>query len=647
MNKLLLSLLLIFGLGFTASADPKSRKELRGDKQFFVYRFEKAIDAYTHTKELTVEGQRRLAKSYSNLGLNTESESAYARLVSNTDGTTSDDYYNYAMILKANNKTDQSDLWMDKFAAAHPNDLRAKDYKANHSKRAELSKDDGKYKVDYLNINTEDDDYGTSYFNNQIVFSSSRAKPKMIVKKYNWTGKAFGDIFVADVDGSQLKDPENFGKKLNGKMHDGPVCFSRNNTYLAFTRNNYETKRKDRVINLEICFSTLTDGKWSDPEPFYLNNIDYSVGHPSLSADGNTMYFSSNMSGGYGGADIYKVVRNGQGEWGAAQNMGSEINTEGNEMFPFFEEKNGILFFASDGRFGLGGLDIFVCPMSGGKSGTVVNAGAPMNTTSDDFAFITDSSMDKGYLSSNRAGGKSGDDIYAVDILNGFDIGKKIQGIAKDKNGKNIPASFITLYDDKNNVLDTLTTKEDGSYEFLADANKTMKLTGQKDAYTDGTSPVSTSGSAYIVNVDLVLLDEEKEVTIVKAAPVGTDLGTLLVLNAIYFDLNESAIRPDAETELLKIVKAMNASPTMVVEISAYTDCRESDAYNQSLSDRRAQASVNFIKTRITKPERISGKGYGESNLVNDCACDGAEVSNCSEAQHQKNRRTEFRIVKK
>lgn len=646
MNKLLLSLILILGFGFTASADPKSRRELRGDKHFFVYRFEKAIDAYTHTKSLTTEGQRRLAKSYWNLGQHEQAESAYARLVNCTD-CTGEDFYSYAMILKANGKIDQSDLWMDKFATTNPDDLRAKDYKANQAKRSQLSKDDGKYKVDYLSINTEDDDYGTSYFNNQIVFASSRAKPKMIVKKYNWTGKAFGDIFVADVDGNQLKDPENFGKKLNGKMHDGPVCFSRNNTYLAFTRNNYETERKDRVINLEICFSTLTDGKWSDPEPFYLNNIDYSVGHPSLSADGNTMYFSSNKSGGYGGADIYKVSRNAQGTWGAAENMGTEINTEGDEMFPFFEEKNGILFFASNGRFGLGGLDIFVCPMDGANPGRVINAGAPMNTTADDFALIVDSSLDKGYLSSNRAGGKNGDDIYAVDILDGFDIGKKIKGIAKDKNGKIIPGTFVTLFDDNNNVLDTVTTKSDGAYAFFADKNKTMKLTGQKEAYTDGTSPVSTYVPAYIITVDMVLLDEEKEVTIVKAAPVGTDLGVLLVLNPIYFDLNQSFIRADAETELLKIVKTMNANPTMVVEISSYADCRESDEYNQSLSNRRAQSSVEFIKSRITKPERISGKGYGESKLVNDCACDGAEVSSCSEAEHQKNRRTEFRIVKK
>ncbi len=643
MNKLLLSVIIMLGLSVNVSAEHKSRRELKGDKHFFVYSFEKAIDKYKRTKNLTVDGQRKMAKSYSNLGQNIKAEAAYARLMSNTAEITADDYYNYAMILKANDKLDQSNIWMDKFYAANPNDLRAQDYAAHSPHLSTISTDDGKYKVEYLNINTDDDDYGTSYFNNQIVFASSRAKPKMIVKKYNWTGKAFGDIYVADVEGAQLKDPENFGKRLNGKMHDGPASFSKNGTFMAFTRNNYETEKKDRVIHLEICFSNLKDGKWSDPEPFYLNNINYSVGHPSLSADGNSMYFSSDMPGGYGGVDIYKTTRIAEGQWTTPVNMGNKINTEGDEMFPFYEEKNGILFFASNGRYGLGGLDIFICA----EHGRVVNAGAPLNTHYDDFAVIVDSSLDKGYFSSNRAGGTGGDDIYSVDLLKGLDIGKKLKGIAKDKNSKIIPNTFITLFDDKNNIIDTVTTKDDGAYTFLVDADKTLKLTGEKTEYKDGTSATNTFGNEYIVIADVVLLDEEKEVIIVKAAPVGTDLAKLLVMNPIYFDLNKANIRPDAEVELLKIVKTMNANPTIVVELSSYTDCRENDSYNQELSNRRAAASVDFIKARITKPERITGKGYGETKLVNNCACDGDEVSGCSEVEHQKNRRTEFIIVKK
>ena len=647
MNKLLLTLALILGFGLSAFADPKSRKELRGDKQFFVYRFEKAIDSYSHAKNLSIEGQRRLATSYSNLGQNQQAEITYARLAGNTDGSNSNDYYNYAMILKQNGKQDQSDLWMNKFASSHPQDLRVKDYMANRNRFGALSRDDGRYAIDYLDINTNDDDYGTSYFNNQIVFSSSRAKPKMIVKKYNWTGKAFGDMYVSDIAGTQLKAPKNFSRKLNGKMHDGPSSFSNNGSYMAFTRNNYDTKKKDRVINLEICFSTLTDDKWSDPEPFYLNNAEYSVGHPSLSPDGRTMFFSSNQPGGYGGADIYRVTKNSQGKWGTADNMGSEINTEGDELFPFFEYSNDILFYSSNGRYGLGGLDVFVCPLDGEYPGTSVNAGAPLNSAYDDFGLIVDSTLDKGYFSSNRAGGKSGDDIYFIDILKSFDIGKKINGIAKDEKGRLLPGTFISLLDDQKTVIDTATTDSNGGFAFNAATDQNFQLTATKYGYSNGSSLVSTFGKNYITSCDVILAAEEKEITIVKNAPIGTNLAELIVMNPIYFDLNESVIRADAEIELLKIVKTMNANPTIAIEISSYTDCRESESYNQELSNRRAASTVAFIKARITNPGRVTGKGLGESNLVNRCSCSGDERSTCSEEQHQKNRRTEFRIVQR
>src|SRR6185437_874863 len=198
---------------------------------------------------------------------------------------------------------------------------------------------------------------------------------------------------------------------------------------------NYELKKKDRVVNLEIYFRNYKDGKWSKPEAFILNNKDYSVGQPCLTADGSTMYFTSNMPGGYGGTDIYRIKKDEKGTWGTPENMGNKLNTEGNEMFPFFEENNGVLFFASDGRFGLGGLDIFICLINDTKVGTVYNAGSPLNTQYDDFALITDDKFKTGYFSSNRSGGSGDDDIYAVDILKGLNIGKQIKGFAKDKEG--------------------------------------------------------------------------------------------------------------------------------------------------------------------------------------------------------------------
>ncbi|MDQ3109124.1 MAG: OmpA family protein [Bacteroidota bacterium] len=643
MKKLLILILVLTGIGNDAFAEEKLRKEKNGDKYYFVYSFEKAIESYTSSKRLTVEGQRRLAKSYDNLDQDIKSEEAYAKLTSSSEGVLPEDYYEYAMVLKANGKIDQSNMWMNKFADSKPDDLRAKDYTANKGKLAEWSKDDGKYKVQHLDVNTDAEDFAPSYYKDKIVFTSNRTN-KINARRYNWDGKPFLNMYVSDMDGVQMKAPGVFDKSLNGKMHDGGTSFNKEGTFMAFTTNNYDTKRKDRIVELQIQFSTYKDGKWSKPEAFVLNNPDYSVGHPSLSADGNTMYFTSDMPGGYGGADLYRVTKDGSGAWGKAENLGNTINTEGDELFPFYEEKNGVLFFASDGRFGLGGLDIFITAVNGNQFGRVVNAGAPLNTPYDDFAVIVDDKLGKGYFSSNRTGGSGDDDIYSVDILR-LDIGKKIEGIAKDKNGNPIPVTVVTLLNDKGDVVETLTTKDDGAYFFFVDSDKNFKLTGKKSGYVDGETTVNTSGKEYIVKADVTLL--KKEEVVAEAIKEGADLGKIAEFNNIYFDLNKYEIRPDAEPELDKIVKIMNDYPNMVVELSSHTDCRESKAFNQVLSDNRANASVNYIKKRITNPSRITGKGYSETRLVNGCSCDGEVVSDCSEADHQKNRRTEFIIKKK
>jgi outer membrane protein OmpA-like peptidoglycan-associated protein len=357
------------------------------------------------------------------------------------------------------------------------------------------------------------------------------------------------------------------------------------------------------------------------------------------------MYFTSDMPGGYGGADIYRITKDEKGTWGKPENLGDKINTEGDEMFPFLEENNGVLFFSSNGRFGLGGLDIFICAVNGSKYGHLVNAGFPLNTQYDDFAVIVNDSMNKGYFSSNRIGGSGGDDIYSFDLLKGLDIGKKIIGIAEDKDGNHIPKTFITLLNDKGNIIDTLTTKDDGAYAFLVDSDKNFKLNGKKEKYIEGDTVANTFGKEFIVKADVVLLTK-KEI-IAQKIVVAADLGKILELNNIYFDYGKYNIRPDAEIELAKIVTIMNEYPNMVVELRSYTDCRSSKEFNQILSDKRATASAKYIKERITNPERIYGKGYGKTNLVNGCTCEDNIGATCSEEEHQQNRRTEFIVVKK
>lgn len=644
MKTIFITLIVLIATGFNVFAGEKSHKEKNGDRYFFVYSFEKAIDSYMGAKHLSTEGQRRLAESYQNLGQNVQAAEAYSKLLSSTDGVLPEDYYNYAMILKKNGKYEESNIWMDKFVKLKPEDLRGKDYAANHNNLNTLSKDENAFRITHLDVNTEADDFGANYFKDKIVFSSSRTS-KMHSKKYKWTGKPFLDIYVSVLEGNQMKSPSIFDKSVNGKMHDGPASFSKDGSFMAFTKNNYDTKRKDTIVELQIYFSTFKDGKWSTPEPFILNNTEYSVGHPCLSADGNTMYFASDMPGGFGGADIYRVTKVEGGGWGKAENLGNKINTEGDEAFPFYEETNEVLFFASDGRYGLGGYDIFICAVNGAAFGNVINAGFPLNTTSDDFAIIVDEKLNTGYFSSNRTGGSGGDDIYAVDLLKELGIGKKIKGIAKNSNGIAIPKTFISLLDDKGNILETVTTKDDGAYVFLVASDKNFKLTGKKENYIDGEKMVGTFGKDYIVVADVILLTKQEVVA--EKIVVDADLGIIVELNPIYFDYDKFNIRPDAATELDKIVKVMNEYPAMVVDLRSYTDCRATVAYNQVLSDKRAQSSVNYIKQRITKPERISGSGYSETKSVNGCECEGAVVSSCSEAEYQKNRRTEFIIRKK
>jgi len=416
MKKIFISLVALIVTCCNVMAQDKSNKEIRGDKNSFNYSFDKAIKLYNNDKHLSVEGQRMLAESYHNIDQNIKSEESYSKLMTESTGVMPEDYYNYAMVLKMNGKYNESNLWMNKFVVLKPIDLRVKDYVANNSKLASLQKNDSEFQVKHLSINTDALEFGTSYYKNKVVFASTRTNFKFLARKYNWTKEPYWNMYVADVDSNELDNPEIFNKDLNGKFHDGPASFSNDGNFMAFTRNNYNDKSKDRIVELQIWFSSFKDDKWSKPIPFIHNSSTYSFGHPSLTSDGKTMYFVSDKLGGYGGTDIYKTSKNENDEWGIPVNLGDKINTEGDEMFPFLEDKSGTLFFSSNGRFGLGGLDIFVSNLNGTEFSQSYNAGSPLNTQFDDFSAIVDGKMDNGYFSTNRIGGSGGDDIYSFKI---------------------------------------------------------------------------------------------------------------------------------------------------------------------------------------------------------------------------------------
>jgi outer membrane protein OmpA-like peptidoglycan-associated protein len=709
-----------------------STKEIKANKYFERFSYSQAIERYEAIKDLSINGKRNLAVSYYNVNNFPKSKEVFEQFI-NTPDANAEDVFMYASVLRINGNYDESLIWLDKFKNLKPNDNRSKIYSKTITDLPKLHKDEGRYKIVSLNINTAEQDFGPAYYLNKIVFASSKEGVKSVKRSYNWNNKPFLNIYEADrTSDEQLKSPKQFRKDLNKIMHEGPASFNAEGTYMAFNRNNYKEKSSDGAIKLEIFFSTKNEkGEWQKEEPFKLNNKEYNVGHPFLSANGNTMYFSSDMPGGFGGADIYKIEKNANGEWGDAINLGDAINTESDEMFPFFQEELGILFFASKGHIGLGGLDIYLSPLSNGKFSKVYNAGFPLNTQYDDFALIIDAKMQKGYFSSNRTGGAGDDDIYAFELLKPFVFGKILKGIAKDQEGTLLANTKIELWDENGNIIQTIETNENANYEFTVEADKEYKLKGSKSDYFDALNSANTKTNDDIIYSDLILEKDpglslyavvtdkktgyaikdvkmtiidnmtcekinyitpesgdylrplkdkklndrgsynfilEKDGYFTKTVTYNElfdkpgkylvhtkldftmdalvkDLSEMIQINPINFDLNKFNIRPDAAKELDKIVEVMNKYPDMVIELGSHTDCRASIAYNMSLSDKRAKASAAYIKARISKPERIYGKGYGESRLLNDCACEGNLKSDCSEEEHAKNRRTEFRVI--
>jgi len=632
-------------------ASTKSSKEMKGDKHYFVYNYNKAIQDYKSSENLSPEGERKLARSYYLMQEFVLSQEAYAKLINKPNSHLPIDYYSYAMALKATGKYAESEQWMDLFATSQPADLRAKEYLVKKNTLSKLQKNSPQQKIVHLDINTDAQDFGTSFYKNQIVFASSRTTKTFPKKSYR-NNKAYLNIYVADVSKNQLTNAVAFDKDLNGKMNEGPASFSRNGAVMAYSKNNYNLEKRELIVNVEIYFRTFTDNKWSEPIAFNYNNKEYSVGHPSLTENGNTMYFSSDMPGGSGGADIYSSSKGVNGIWSQPKNLGTSINTEGDEVFPFFEENSNTLYLASDGHFGLGGLDIFSSDKIGSFYSKTNNMGAPFNSASDDFAAIFDSLNHKGYFSSNRPGGKGDDDIYTIEILNT----KKIDGYAKDQNNNVLANTMVILSNNDKNNIDSMNTNSDGSFTFNIDGDKNYRLVGHKTDYNDGFTNVNSFGTEPIIKSELILSVKEKEIIKkqeaepvvamplnIKKATVAPKIGEL---KTIYFDYDVFNIRGDAQTVLNKLIETMNENPSMRIELSSHADCRGTVGYNQNLSDKRAKATIDYIKKGITNPWRVSGKGLGESNQKNNCQCDEKTAVVCSEDDLQENRRTDFVITK-
>ena len=601
---------------------------------------------------------------------------------------------------------------------------------------SDLKADSSRYVITQVEgLNTSSSEFSPVSINNhkQLLFTSNRRNVSMSNEKFSWDDTYFLDILQADqVDSVHFKNVHTFQHRFISKYHDGPIALSEKDNTMYLTRSQavpHKTRgHKPHIINLKLFILNYDSisNTWGEPVSFPYNSDDYSVGHASVTEDGKRLYFISDMPGGYGQTDIWMCNRVNN-TWGQPENLGPSVNTEGREMFPYVH-KDGTLFFASDGRAGLGGLDLYMTPYTPGSHVEPQNLGYPVNSNDDDFSIFLNDHVLSGYLSSSRSGITGKDDIFYFHSKTALQP-SFLGGSVKDEiSGQIIPSTKVYLQDRTSMRLDSCVADTSGRYAFSVNPKHLYELRIKetmdyydlkKDSLLFNTSndllvtpkyrlafkiiDSKTNQPLYDVQVHLknnetneirsfktnnkgsfqtiirnkhigdslsieLKLEKDEYITIIEDINLildsssiielenpmefnlekiarGINLAKVIHIKPIYFDKAKWNVRPDAAIELNRIVMLMNENPTIKIESGSHTDCRSSDAYNLKLSTLRAKSVTDYLISKGIDKSRLTSKGYGEKKPVSACACEGARLPECTEEQHQLNRRTEFLIT--
>jgi outer membrane protein OmpA-like peptidoglycan-associated protein/tetratricopeptide (TPR) repeat protein len=638
------SLLYITLFGASVSAVQAQKSQLKeADKQYNSYAYVDAIKTYERIAEKgyrSVDMFQKLGNSYYYNADLANANKWYEQLFAMNETIEPEYYYKYSQTLKSIGDYKKADEMLAQFNNLSGNDERAKLFASNKNYLQTIKANSNRFSVTDAGINSAFYDYGTSFFGDKLVFTSTR-EDLNTTKKSQWNTQNYATMYAVDVmaDG-QLGSPVKFSNNLTTKLNEDTPVFTKDGKTIYFTRNNLNDGKQRKDINkttLLKIYSAKFDGKdWTAVTELPFNSDQYSVAHPALSPDDKTLYFVSDMPGTLGGADIFKVAVNADGTFGTPMNLGNTINTPGRESFPFVSDNNE-LYFATDGHQGLGGLDIFVSKIN--KDGSFVkpqNIGEPVNSKTDDFGFIIDAKTRNGFFTSNRAGGKGFDDIYKFTETKSLDCKQELSGIVTDEaSGMILPGAALVLLNSKFEEISKTVSDGNASYKFDVACGEMYYVRGQKQNYETSEQKIKIENVTGKSKLPVTLNKKQKEIA------VGDDLAKTLNIPIIFFDLNKSLIRPDAALELEKVLDVMKEYPKMVVDIRSHTDCRATAKYNESLSDRRAKSTMAWLVKNGIQQNRLTAKGYGESKLLNKCA-DGVQ---CTEEEHQANRRSEFIVV--
>jgi outer membrane protein OmpA-like peptidoglycan-associated protein len=626
---------------FSCSPEKKAQKAFKSGK------YERTIELYKGVLNRQPNNPKAnyfVAESYRLSNRIKEAEPFYAKTKGRGSKRDSVSLY-YAKSLQANAKYDEAKKELEELAASATDNEKLKDRAQKEVQGLEyigrLTEKKNYYTVKNLDaVNTPFADYGPAYSNSQLYFASSRANSKI----YEASGTPFTDLYQVDTKGANadigtLKAlPE--GINMND-VNTGSLTFSADGKLLIFARGN--TGKKKGGKDVDLFLSRFRNGAWTVAVPININTPDYWESTPSLSPDGRTLYFSSNRKGGYGGLDLYSAQMDSRGRFGRIKNLGSDINTAGDELFPYMAE-NGKLYFSSDGHPGYGMLDLYVVNRANGKN-SIDNLGPTMNSTSDDFGMFL-FKPDRGFFTSNREGGKGDDDIYTFknDDPNLRVVNYTLEGITysirKDSTREILPDTKISLLTENGDVMQDFTTGNDGKFIFRVFENENYFLLGERDGYI-------TKRQTFTMNGKSVPVESLKE--LVTNITVDTLLildrkikGITFRLNNIYFEYDKADINREAAHELDKLVELLNDNPEIKIEMGSHTDSVASDSYNLELSQRRAESTVNYLIRKGIDPKRLEAKGYGESKpIARNTNPDGTD----NPKGRDRNRRTEFRIL--
>jgi len=657
--KNLYNYILLFSVFLSSSfCFAQSKQVKNADANFSNYNYIDAREAYLSVAENGYGSQGVYEKLGDSYYYNAEYNNAskwYAKLYYEFRESIKPEYlFRYAQTLKSIEQYNSADKIMSDFNKnSGRNEIRSK-LSLNAPDYLELIKmQSGKFDILNLSINSSASDFGPSFMKDDyLIFASSRNSSGSKVV-HEWSKTSFLDLFTSRRESKNTMGVIGAGKikgDINTKLHESSTVFTRDGRTMYFTRNNYTEEKRGKsdegTTLLKLYKATLSsNGKWENVKELPFNSDDYSVAHPALSVDEQKLYFASDMPGTNGLSDIFSVNILGENEYGEPENLGKRINTEGRETFPFIS-KEGKLYFASDGHVGLGGLDVFVANSNGRKFSDPFNVGRPINSSEDDFSFIIDIDTKIGYFTSNRPGGVGSDDIYSfiqtADLIDSCN--QYLEGVVTDADTRaTLSGAKVTLFDKNMKEIESTIADINARYSLPIECNSQYVIRASKIDY--GKTEVdfqTTNEFEFKHNQSIQLRKGEKELGLVEAK-IGDDLGKLLQLNPIYFDFDKSFIRPDAEIELQKVIAVLRQYPKMEIDVRSHTDSRAPYNYNIALSTRRNIQTIKYIIERggVSK-SRLTGRGYGETQLTNGCA-DGID---CTEEAHQLNRRSEFIITK-